>query len=173
MMLSLIIMLGCSKEDQVSNPGQNDQKQTMVTRTLTIVFSSIPDPGLPHVECLPENSQVFLCGGGTVQGSASEIGNVVANESPWKANGCEMGSGSNQVKEFISGKLTSVSGDYLLYIGVMTVNFSDATLTGSLYIEGGTGKFSKSSGKVDITGQINPATNCFSWTGTGTITLWI
>ncbi len=173
MMLGLIIMLGCSKEEQVSNPGQNDQKQTMVTHTLMVALSSIPDPALPHVECLPENSQVFLCGGGTVQGSASEIGNVIANESPWKVNTCEQGPGLDQLKEYISGKLTGVSGDYLNYSGVITIDLSDSSLAGYLYIEGGSGKFSRSSGRVDITGQVHVASNCFSWTGNGIIILWI
>ncbi len=172
-MSALIIMAGCSKDNPSPVSVENNQKNVKVTRSLTLTLEAIPEFYLPHVECLPEYSHVFLCGGGSLQGNVSEAGNVVTKESPWRVNSCEIGSDPDQVKEYISGTITAISGDALTYSGFIIIDIVKNTLKGSLEIEGGTGKFIRSSGVVDIEGQVNAATSCSSWIGIGSITLWI
>jgi len=171
MMSFLILLAGCSKDDPFSVPGEKVWKKVPVTKSMTVTLLSIPDLSKPHVECLPENSHVFLSGGGSFQGNVSEIGNVVTNESQWRVNSCETGSGKGQLKESISGRITGVSGDYCTYSGTIIIDFFNNTLMGTLYIEGGSGKFYMSSGVVEIEGQVNVSSSTCSWTGTGSITL--
>lgn len=173
MMTVFILTAGCKKDNPSPVLGQNELKEKMVTRAMTVTFVSIPDFSLPHVECLPENSYVFLCGGGSVQGNASETGDIVTKESLWRVNSCETGSVQDEVKEYISGRITAVSGNYFTYSGTIIVNVVDNTLTGALYIEGGTGKYHRSSGMVNIEGLVNVTTGRCSWTGTGSISLWM
>jgi len=173
MMPVFVLMAGCSKDNPSPDLGQNALKKKMVTKTMTVALVSIPDFSLPHVECLPENSYVFLCGGGSVQGNVSETGDVVTKVSMWRVNSCEISSGQDQVREFISGRITAVSGNYFTYTGTIIVNVVDNTMTGTLYIEGGTGKYHRSSGMVNIEGLVNVETGRCSWIGTGSIALWL
>jgi len=165
----LVLAMGCSKDENVAPTAQNPAGTKI--QAMSVNLSSIPDHFLPHVECLPEGSHLFQCGGGSMQGTISEIGQVVREESRWKVTGCEAGSDPNKIKEYISGRISSDSGHCFLYTGIITIDYSVTAVYGTLYIEGGSGKFSKSSGKIDIAGQVNLATGSWTWTGNGNVKL--
>jgi hypothetical protein len=178
MLASLLIMFGCSKDDPVMEENDNSVssenlkcKPLELTLPLKVWFSSIPDFSTPPVQCLPaEFGNVVVGGGGWIKGFATYIGKVNVDNSPWSTTGCNFGPNPGQVTQYIQGKITGANGHYFLYSGHSTATFADASLTGEMTINGGTGRFANATGTVTINGTVNFETGAATWTGRGTIT---
>jgi hypothetical protein len=78
---------------------------------------------------------------------------------------------------YTEGIIGAANGDYFHFYGwpIMVVTKPNplgpaGTMSGTVYIAGGTGRFSGCYGQYEITGTFDMAADCAQWTADGTIT---
>jgi hypothetical protein len=160
MMTALLLLFACKDNNGVE------------TITMEVAFSASPNTTLPPVQCLPTNvATQYLPGGGWITGTATGVGTVNKDASPYIITGCIFGPNAGQLTETLSGRITGEKSDYFYYTGTVIVTFATGTLTGEILVDGGTGKYKNAKGIVTITGTVDFVTGAVSWTGKGNVTM--
>lgn len=180
-----LIISGCSKENtddfvqedlanEVELAEGGELKCTRGDGTITIrVFarlSSTSDLSLPPVTCVPEEYGFTLAGGGNTSGYATLLGRVNEELSTYVLDDCAFASQTQLVLNS-HGQMSGRRGD-LYYINVVNnIDLTTQTFTGTVVIEGGTGRFEGATGTVHMVDGVMHGDGTSSWKGYGTMTL--
>lgn len=153
----LIVTLGL-----LSAPGFG-QKKTEVVKPATCWFSTILGP--EYIECSPTDFGIWLASGGWMTGHDAHGGKLITDLSTWTVNECFV-VGPGQVRENLTGRNTAANGDYYLYEGYTIADVINGKMTGEVIIIGGVGKYFGVTGKVALSGTLNPGMDV-TFTGEG------
>jgi hypothetical protein len=172
-----LFLLACMKEQgsgllqQKNQPVSNDLEKNMVTRPMHVNFYATPDMTVAPVQCFPTQLGTFFVGGGMkIYGNATHVGLVNADESFGRTQQCMFGPAQFQLTTRNVGQIAAANGDLMYFSSEDVTNVIDGSFTGVVTLSGGTGRFTGSTGSVNITGTVNFQTGFIQWTGTGTIT---
>jgi hypothetical protein len=172
-----LFLLACMKEQRSDLLQQNNQnvskalEKNMVTRPMYVNFYATPDMTVAPVQCLPSQLGTFFVGGGMkIYGNATHVGLLDADESFGRTQQCMFGPAAYQLSTRNAGQIAAANGDLMYYSSEEVTNVIDGSLTGVVTLTGGTGRFTGSSGYVNITGTVNFQTGFIQWTGSGEIT---
>lgn len=112
------------------------------------------DFGFDMVISSDETSGTILCGApffseGWAEGSVSELGALIKNESPWTITTCTPIS-ETQVNMIVDGIIAGSEGT-MTYEGDFTSDLATMTVSGAILITSGTGAFKGARGNATIT----------------------
>lgn len=152
-----IFALGCEKLADVT-PMESEQlelKKGEIVVPAKCWFTTVLDPTIPFVTCVPEEYGVKIPGGGWMKGHETHGGKLNEELSKWNIPGCYLGPGPDQLTEIVTGIHTVANGDSYFYEGTLTINYVTGALTGEIDITGGTGKYEDATGHVTLNGTQN------------------
>jgi hypothetical protein len=120
-------------------------------------FYSVADlTNYPPVLCKPtQYGERYAFGRGWLSGNVSHVGKINKSMSPFYINSCNYGPGPTQVTWAINGVITGANGDQYSYTGELIIEDANSSMTGTIHIKGGTGRFSEAVGEADLIGFIN------------------
>lgn len=168
----LILALGCEKFADVT-PMESEQlelKKGEIVVPAKCWLTTVLDPTIPFVTCVPEEYGVHIPGGGWMKGHETHGGKLKEELSTWSIPVCYLGPGPDQLTEIVEGTHTVANGDSYFYSGTLTINYVTSALTGEIDINGGTGKYEGATGHLTLTGKQNMELMMATFTGEG---FWI
>jgi hypothetical protein len=166
------ILFACQKE--ITNAGDDSQAKTekkygampegVKVPIKDIMFHSQPFAGAP-VLCQPEAAAFYLPHGFNVGGTAGHTGTVQMENSPFYIKGCGF-TLEGKLMMWGDGTITADNGDKYYYTSTTYTNLADGTFTGTVIMDGGTGRFEGVKGEVTLAGQQYPQGGA-AWTAEG------
>lgn len=169
----LFLFAGCAKDSLAPVEDNLEfRAKEYVTKPMTMWIEAITDPAQGVISCIPFGA---FPAGGWMQGHATHMGQLIAEESPWNHGSCYLvfDPNGNFVKGVIEGshgQWMAANGDILFWQGVYEA-FPDGTFSADMDFTGGTGRFENASGNVFGVGQNDPETGYAVGTVEGTITM--
>jgi autotransporter-associated beta strand protein len=139
-------------------------------RPMKVHFVSYPNNNVPPVQCMPlqyGDQKAFSMG--WLAGNATHLGKVNKDLSPFWVNSCNFGPGMYELTWAINGQLTGANGDAYFYTGQLIIDGMASTLTGTIHINGGTGKFKEATGELELDGTVDLSVNTSTFSGDGWI----
>jgi hypothetical protein len=168
----LLLLFSCSKDpiDDVNRTSKNCVTTSNHTSNSTIMrvwFTSLPDYSLPKVQVAPQGyNKETLPGGGWMEGHSDITKIVDPLNSHYVFTSSILGPGSKQTTSTLAGTITCQQyGCSYYYTANIITDFENLTISGTLNILGGTGRYKGISKILDLTGTMNPENGESTWIG--------
>jgi hypothetical protein len=172
LILALAMAFSACTKDYINDEVNVTLKKSVVSkgveRPMFVWFSARPDMTLPPVICMPSEYGAVLGGGCWISGHATHIGKVDEANSHFTVSTCYFNQ-YGQLIELGGGTITGANGDAFYFTVDMLINPADFTFTGTITMDGGTGRFVNAYGTEIIAGGVDLSTGIVSWTGEGII----
>ena len=169
------LLFSCQKETLTPNRDDTDQYkfgrvENGVKKPHKVSFYSVADPSQGWVECMPTSfGDVKLAKFNKVGGYGTHVGDIQMEYSTLTFTTCNFGPLEGQLTTAGEGVITADNGDKLNYTATNIVNGTDFTFTGTVMLNGGTGRFMDCTGEMDMKGSANMMNGTAMWTAEGYI----
>ncbi len=167
----VVIISGCSRdsltEDNVYLKKRSDLGVIVPAKCW---FTTAPDYSLGFILCLPPEMEVSLLGGGWMAGHLTHGGTLISDQSYYRVLNCNFDYLTLTVSESIEGVHTVANGDYYWFTSDLQVNVTNGMLTGTVIVNGGTGRYEGATAMLVINGIHDLQTNVATMTGEGSWT---
>ena len=168
----LLLLFSCSKDpiDDLNRTSKNavaTSNQISNGSIMRVWFTSSPDYSLQKVQVAPQGyKSETLPGGGWMEGHSDITKIVDPANSHFVFTSSIQGPGSKQTTSTLAGTITCQQyGCSYYYTAIIVTDFENLTFSGSLNIEGGTGRYKGISKTLDLTGTVNPENGEYTWKG--------
>jgi hypothetical protein len=170
-----LFLWGCEKDGVTPDRTDTDQNkygkvEDGVKKPVKLYLYSIAIPSENHIQCLPEiYGDLTFPMESMIGGSGTHLGDLQMDKSTLIFDGCQFGPGPGQVTTPGHGTLTADNGDELYYTTVCTYQAPEFTMTGTVILTGGTGRFMGCYGETNVIGKVDKGNGTAIWTSEGYI----
>lgn len=157
----LLFTVGCPEPEKEYFEKGSVAPQEYKSSPMVIRLTSSPDFTFPQGTYVPkETGEVVLSAGGWMSGYATSIYHIDKDKSHFAFKEFTLGSNPYQLTSTFVGMLTQENGDSFRYNSVIFTQLLRSTFTGTIKIDGGTGKYEYCYGLLNITGDFLPNGEC-------------
>jgi hypothetical protein len=170
LIFAFVITSGCTKDSLSDENVFLKKKSTQcVIVPAKCWFTTVPDFSMGFVPCSPVEMEVALLRHGGMKGHLAHGGALITDLSYYNVLGCEFDYMNLTVTENIVGIHTVANGDCYTFTGQIQVDVTNGMLSGTVLVDGGTGRYDGATASLTLTGVHNFETNVATMTGEG---LW-